>query len=214
MKVALMVGHIGKPNRRDRGAYNTKTGLWEADYNMLALGEIVSYFDKEHLYINIYPLTYGTYKERCAFANRIGASYLISMHLNSFYDPNIDRGIIFHKGLNDEVLLDLQDAVKQLTYYTGREFHLDKADYYPRVMSNLKYSNVPSLLVEPLFMSYKGFSSTPRDEIVQEIATIYKALICYLIGYSSEGLNILKEYFSNFMRIGPIKFRNPFKVKR
>lgn len=152
--VVISVGHMGKPHRPlDRGAVYHH--VYESDL-VLEYARIVY---QELTIDGHYPflVTHGTYGQRAAFANQIGADLYLDCHLNSSeIPPTTHYSLVEIAYWSSHVTRRFAQA---LSVKFGECLPVDKSDMRiierdQRGWACINRVKAPALLLEPVFMNH------------------------------------------------------------
>jgi N-acetylmuramoyl-L-alanine amidase len=174
--IILDAGHGGS----DSGAVNPTYGLVERDLNLeiaLQTKAILNAGGYTEVYLTRTDNTTNLDNNaRYTFANNKGGNLLVSIHLNSFTDPNVDgTQTMYGKQTKDMAFAKLMQQ-QLFGYLNSTTIKLSDRGVSQFASGVLLKSNMPSVITESVFMSNKDEAQaladgTRQSDIAQGIAS-------------------------------------------
>ena len=157
VKIVLDAGHGG----RDPGAVGN--GLREKDVTLTIvtkIGEMLKEYERVDVHYTRTDDQFIELSERAAMANRIGADFFLSVHVNAggIFNGNVSKETVSYQNIiHDEVMKAIGDV---------RDRGKKRASY-----AVLRQTNMPALLTENLFIDNAGDAAKLKsDEFLSQIA--------------------------------------------
>lgn len=131
----------------------------------LKLNEILSYWDRFETILTRSKDEYLSLPQRVSIANDAEASIFLSIHINSFFKPDVDGIETYYSESNPASKPFADITQKNLIYNTDyKDRKVKTADYYV-----IKHTRMPSILVELGFLSNRQTREDLQTDSVQFI---------------------------------------------
>lgn len=167
--VCIVIGH----SPSDGGCYNETLGMNEYDFNVVMAGQIAEKLHRR----NVKPVVLyrDTYSGMIEDVNKTGADFALELHCNGVSDKGVkgSETLYWSKSVPSKRLAErLQKPIAALINQNNRG--IKPIEQGGRGWRFLRYTNMPSVILEPFFISNDDsleMALTLREQLANTIAT-------------------------------------------